>query len=62
MSTAAFIAQIAGGGSFPTMVHMGTPKECSNDRAGSIPLKDYIDEVVSPDLEAWYRRIFQTIV
>jgi hypothetical protein len=62
MSTSAFIAQIANGGPFPTMVHMGTPKLVSNDRAGNLPLKDYIEEEVAPNLEAWYRDKFQSIV
>lgn len=64
LSTAAFIAQIAGGGAFPEVVSLSDGHKINSQTAGTIDLLAYWQMLLRrPDQrEAWYRRIFQSIV
>lgn len=61
LSTAQFIAQIAGGGTFPTVVRLDGSDKYNAQSAGSTCLGTYHDIFTWTDAqkEAWYRRIFQ---
>jgi hypothetical protein len=61
MSAQAFVAQIANNGTFPEMVQLGADKQVSNDKVNGFPLKDYIEEQVFTNKEAWWRRLAQDI-
>jgi hypothetical protein len=66
LSTAQFIAAIANGGAFPTKVRLdGADKRWDAETAqvagGVLDMGLYGDIVVAPNMEAWFRRIFQAI-
>lgn len=64
LDTAGFIAQIAGGGAFPTKVVMDKGDKFNSQSVGSIDLSIVGERMHADDTqrEAWYRRVFQVIV
>lgn len=64
MSTAAFVAQIAGGGVFPEKVILTPDKRVNSQSVGVLDLRAYCDVHLRTEAqkEAWYRRLFQKIL
>lgn len=64
MSTAAFVAQIAGGGTFPEKVILTPDKRVNSQSVGVLDLRAYCDVHLRTEAqkEAWYRRIFQRVL
>lgn len=65
LSTAEFIAHIAGGAPMPEQVKLAPGEAWDAEVAvvggNRLDLGLYGEHVISPDPDAWYRRIFQTI-